>query len=266
MSKLIALGLALALVIVVAPPASGAAAGYSGLAAQLLADPSAVVRDATGRPISVFDLPATEARIILLPVGRDRPLPAGYEPPDLTWAAGRPVRQVAVDDLRAMIDAAAADGVDLAPISGYRSPDEQAAAYESSIRRAIDRSGGTIDRAEAEARAARFVAPLGHSQHQLGTAVDFSTWEIGYAIQPRFEDTTASRWLAARGWEYGFVLPYPRDKEARTGYTYEPWHWRWIGRTLAAALWRDGYVGHPEHVVDDYLRAVEEILDAEAVP
>ena len=271
MLKLIALGLTLILFFVVAPLGVGAAprfseSRFSELAARLSAEPSALLRDLDGRPVAVVDVPLGEARIVLLPVTRDRPLPDGYEPPDLTRAGGRPVRQVILGDLEAMIDAAATDGVELAPISAYRSPGEQAAAFESAVWRALGRAGGTIDRAEAEARAARFVAPPGHSQHQLGTAVDFSSWEIGYAIQPRFDETVASRWLAARGWEFGFVLPYPRDKEERTGYAYEPWHWRWIGRPLAAALWRDGYFGHPHYVVDDYLRAVEELMDAEAVP
>ena len=266
MSKLFALGLALALLLSTAPLAVGASSGYSDLATRLLAEPAALLRDLDGRPVAVFDVPLSEARIVLLPVSRERGLPDGYEPPDLTRAAGRPVRRIVLDDLRGMLDAAAADGVDLAPVSAYRSPGEQAAAFESAVWRAIGRADGTLDRAEAEARASRFVARPGHSQHQLGTAVDFSTWEIDYAVQPRFDETAASRWLAARGWEFGFVLPYPRDREERTGYAYEPWHWRWIGRPLAAALWREGYLGHPHHVVDDYLRAVEEVLNAEGVP
>ena len=241
-----------------------AAAGYSALAARLLTEPSAVTRDLEGRPVAIFDLPPAEARIVFLPVSRDRPLPAGYEPADLTRRAGRPVRQLVVADMHAMLDAAATDNVDLAVVSAYRSPVEQAAAFESSVWRAIGRAGGTIDRAEAEARVSRFVAPPGHSQHQLGTAIDVSTWEIDYAVQPRFDETAASRWLAANAWSYGFVLAYPRDKEGRTGYAYEPWHWRWVGRALASALWRDGYLNHPTLVADDYLRAVEEIMDAEA--
>ena len=264
MSKLIALGLTLAIVLVVVPLEAGAASRSSELATRLLAEPSAILRDLDGRPAAAFDFPLGEARIVLFAVTRERGLPDGYEPPDLTRAAGPPVRQIVLGDFRAMVDAAAADNVELAPVSTYRSPGEQAAAFESSVWRAIGRAGGAIDRAEAEARAARFVAPPGHSQHQLGTAIDFSSGEIGYAIQPQFDETAASRWLAARGWEFGFILPYPRDKEDRTGYAYEPWHWRWIGRPLAAALWRDGYLGHPVHVVDDYLRAVEEILNAEA--
>lgn len=240
-----------------------ATAEQASLVSHLLAEPTALTRDLEGRPTGVFGLPPGEARIVFLAVTRDRPLPDGYEPPDLSRRAGRPVRQIVVDDLLAMIDAAAIDNIDVAVVSAYRSPSEQAAAFESSAWRAIGQAGGSIDRAEAEARAGRFVAPPGHSQHQLGTAIDVSTWEIDYAIQPRFDETAASRWLAQNAWSYGFVLAYPRDKEARTGYAYEPWHWRWIGRPLAAALWRDRYLDHPTLVADDYLRAVEALMDAE---
>ena len=228
--------------------------------------PDAVVRDADDRPLTVFGLPAGEARAVLLPVSRWRAAPAGYVPPDLVYSLGRPVRSLLVDDYRAMVADAAADAVDLAIVSGYRSPAEQASAFEAAVWRQLARAGGSIDRAEAEARVARFVAPPGHSQHQLGTAVDVSTSEIGYTIQPRFAETTAGRWLAQRAWAYGFVLPYTQQGESRSGYAFEPWHVRWIGRSLAALLYADGYLEHPSLVVDDYLNALEEILDAEGLP
>ena len=125
-------------------------------------------------------------------------------------------------------------------------PDEQALAFESAVWSAMARAGEPIDRAEAEARMARFVAPPGHSQHQLGTAIDFSTWEINYAVQPTFAETEAGRWLEANAWQFGFVLSYTRQGEERSGYAYEPWHYRWIGRDLAAVLQRDGYHGPPD--------------------
>jgi zinc D-Ala-D-Ala carboxypeptidase len=238
----------------------------SPLAIQLAGQPPIVTRDGDGRAVAVYGVPSGDARIILLPVTRVRPLPDGYTPPDLAHVGGRLVRSMVVPDLTAMIDAADADGVDLAPISAYRSPGEQAMAFESAIWQAVGRSGGTLSREEAEQRAGRFVAPPGRSQHQLGTAIDFSSWEIGYAVQERFADTETARWLEAHAWQYGFVLPYPRHGEGRTGYAYEPWHYRWIGRDLAAILQRDGYLAQPTLVVDDYLRAVEELMGAERLP
>jgi len=238
----------------------------SPLAIQLAGQPPIVTRDADGRVIAVYGVPIGEARMVLLPVTRARSLPEGYVPPDLTYVGGRQVRSLIIPDLTAMIDAADTDGVDLAVISGYRSPAEQTLAFESAIWQAIGRAGGTLSREEAELRATRFVAPPGRSQHQLGTAIDFSSWEIGYAVQERFADTDTARWLEAHAWQYGFVLPYPRHGEGRSGYAYEPWHYRWIGRELAAILQRDSYLAQPAIVVDDYLRAVEELMGAERLP
>jgi len=236
----------------------------SSLALRLQREPVAVQRDSAHRPATVFGLPADEARMVLIAVDRQRPLPDGYTPADLVWVGGRQVRALVRDDLLAMIEAASSAGVELAPISTFRSPDQQELAFESAVWGAMAR--GATDRAEAESRSARYVAPPGHSQHQLGTAVDFSTWEINYAIQPRFAETQASQWLEEHGWEFGFVLPYPSHGEERTGYAYEPWHWRWVGRELAAVMQRDGYRDHPTLLADDYLRAAEEILSAEGIP
>ncbi len=236
----------------------------SSLALRLQREPAAIARDEARRPASIFGLPAADARMLLIAVDRQRPLPEGYTPPDLVWVGGRQVRSLMRADLLAMIASASAERVELAPISAYRSPDQQELAFESAVWGAMAR--GATDRTEAENRSARYVAPPGRSQHQLGTAVDFSTWEINYAIQPAFAETGAGAWLAQHGWEFGFVLPYPSNGEERTGYAYEPWHWRWIGRELAAVMQRDAYLGHPTLIADDYLRAAEEILTAEGLP
>jgi hypothetical protein len=236
----------------------------SSLALRLQREPVAVTRDDARRPSAIFGLPAAEARMLLIAVDRNRALPDGYTPADLVWVGGRQVRSLVRDDLIAMMDAAGTERVELVPISTYRSPDQQALAFESAIWGAMAR--GAIDRTEAESRSSRYVAPPGRSQHQLGTAVDFSTWEINYAVQPAFAETEAGRWLERHGWEYGFVLPYSLNGEERTGYAYEPWHWRWIGRELAAIMQHDAYRDHPTLIADDYLRAAEEILNAEAIP
>ena len=238
----------------------------SPLAIQLSGNPAFWSRADTGETTAIFGLLPSEARIVLLPVSHQRALPDGYVPPDLTRSGGRLVRSLIVPDLTAMIDAAAAEGIDVAVISGYRSPAEQTMAFESAVWQSLGRSNYTIDEAEAEARASRFVAPPGHSQHQLGTAIDFSTDEIGYGVQAAFAETAAGRWLATNAWQYGFVLPYPQQGEQRSGYAYEPWHYRWIGRNLAATLEGDQYMNASDRVVDDYLKAAEELLGAAGVP
>jgi D-alanyl-D-alanine carboxypeptidase len=238
----------------------------SPLARQLSNDPQLWPHSDTRDVTSVFGLPAGEARVMLLPVSHEHALPEGYVPPDLVRFGGHMVRGLIVPDLTAMVDAAAAEGVDIAVISGYRSPTEQTMAFETAVWQAIGRSNYTLDRSEAEARATRFVAPPGRSQHQLGTTIDFSTNEIGYGIHEAFAETGAGRWLAANAWQFGFVLPYPQQGEQRSGYAYEPWHYRWIGHDLAGALERDQYMNAPDRVVDDYLRAVQELLVAAGVP
>lgn len=251
------------------PPILAEAVGnrsLSSLALRLQQEQSAVTRDEYGHAVTVFGLPAHEARMLLLPVDRQRALPDGYRPPDLTWVGGRLVRAAARADLVAMIEAAESEGIEIAPISAYRAPDEQELAFESAVWSAMARSAEPINRAEAESRTARFVAAPGYSQHQLGTAIDFSTWEINYAVQPRFAETAAGRWLEINAWQYGFVLSYTRQGEDRSGYAYEPWHYRWVGRSLAAVLQRDGYLDHPTLIVDDYLRAAEELLAYEGIP
>ena len=269
------LGSALALMVLVsqlfpvaAPSLPFDVPGYrplSSLALHLQAETRAVTRDEAGRATAVFGLPPTEARMLLLPVDRQRALPDGYVPPDLVSFGGRQIRALVRPDLTAMIEAASKDNVELAPISGYRSPDEQSLAFESAVWQSIAR-GESANREEAESRMARFVAPPGHSQHQLGTAIDFSNWEINYVLQPTFADTEAGAWLEQNAWQYGFVLSYTRMGEERSGYAYEPWHYRWIGRDLAAVLQRDGYLNHPTLIADDYLRATEEILANENIP
>ena len=82
----------------------------------------------------------------------------------------------------------------------------------------------------------------GHSEHQLGTAIDFRSaddptppWELD-----DFADTAAGGWLHDHAWEYGFVLSYPKGEAAETCYAYEPWHYRYVGRDVAAAIHASG--------------------------
>jgi LAS superfamily LD-carboxypeptidase LdcB len=102
---------------------------------------------------------------------------------------------------------------------------------------------------EEEAR--RVSAEPGHSEHQLGTAADLTTADVGYDLTDAFGDTPAGRWLADNAHLYGFALSYPAGAEASTGYAYEPWHYRYIGPEHAAA-WRASGV-----TLGEYLRAAE---------
>ena len=166
-------------------------------------------------------------------VDKARGLDPSHAPDDLVDLAGRglglsksglSLRAVALDDLLAMSAAARTDGVTLVVSSSFRSYEQQ----ESLWRRAL----ATQPRAQVE----RELAPAGHSQHQLGTVVDFGSIDDGFAA------TDQGRWMAANAWRFGWSLSYPEGREEETGYRWESWHFRWIGRP-AAELVRDFFAG-----------------------
>lgn len=101
-------------------------------------------------------------------------------------------------------------------------------------------------------RTEELVALPGYSEHHLGTAVDFSSKEIETGQISAFSDTKAYKWLLENAWKYGFVLSYPEGKTQITGYTYEPWHWRYVGRMHAEILH-----AHPDLSLSEYLKLVE---------
>ena len=123
-------------------------------------------------------------------------------------------------DLLELSAACQASGSALVISSAYRSYATQAALFAAELE--------TKPKAEVE----QDLAVPGHSQHQLGTTIDFGSIDIS------FDDTAAGRWMRENAWRYGFSLSYPKGGEPITGYTWEPWHFRYVGRT-AAALIRD---------------------------
>lgn len=96
-----------------------------------------------------------------------------------------------------------------------------------------------ITQAEREANVATYSCPPGTSEHQSGLAVDVVQTSLPSQYQSliqEFGETEAGKWLAENCWKFGFVLRFPQDKEEITGIIYEPWHFRFVGRTHAAAM------------------------------
>ena len=147
--------------------------------------------------------------------------PAAYVPGQLVRVQGERLRSQAADAYKQFAKAAKAAGVNVMPISGYRSFSEQASLYDSYVRQ--------YGQATADTLAAR----PGYSEHQTGLAMDIGNASGTCALQACFANTPAGRWAAEHGWEYGFIIRYPAGAEATTGYTYEPWHLRYIGPALA---------------------------------
>lgn len=134
----------------------------------------------------------------------------------------------ALDALEEMLEAARSAGHDIRVRSAYRSYAEQVTTHEY------------WTNALGEEEAARRSARPGHSEHQLGVAVDLTSASVGWELEPEFGETAEGRWLSLNARRFGFVESYPDGAEEITGYRYEPWHLRYIGRTHAEWLRQSG--------------------------
>ena len=177
---------------------------------------------------------------LLVLVNKEYRLSENYVPSDLVSASlsgirkggSYQLRNVVIDDLRELVNQATEDGVDLSIRSGYRSYQDQLSTYNYWLRY----NGNNADYAD------RVSARAGHSQHQLGTAVDFSTSEIQDGIGGQFAPTKAAKWLEENAYKYGFVISFPRGYESVTGYNYESWHYRYIGKANAQEMINSGKI------------------------
>jgi D-alanyl-D-alanine carboxypeptidase len=158
-------------------------------------------------------------------------LASTYRPADLrsTSYAGLNgslyVRRLVIADLKSMAAAARSAGARLAVQSAFRSYATQKATFRYWVS------------VHGYAVAIKESARAGHSEHQLGTALDFR----GYSGSAPWNytdwaTTKVGAWLQRNAWRYGFVMSYPKGKTAVTCYQYEPWHYRYVGRTKAARI------------------------------
>jgi D-alanyl-D-alanine carboxypeptidase len=167
----------------------------------------------------------TDPASIWVVVNKTHPIrPLDFRP-DLTIVRGYQVAEPAARPLSRLLDAADAAGIGFKIESAFRSYD-----YQESVH------AGTVA-ARGRAAADRISARPGHSEHQTGLAVDLITpADPGCDFEQCFGRTPGGRWLRAHSWQYGFVVRYTAGNEAITGYAPEPWHLRYVGRPLAAAM------------------------------
>ena len=151
-------------------------------------------------------------------------------------AVNKTLQTEAADAFLAMQAAAAKDGVTIWMQSGYRSVDYQKNLYDKKTQ--YFRNKG-LSEAEAKKQAANIVNPPGYSEHNCGLAADLNSPEHT-DLTEGFENTEAFRWLSTHAVEYGFILRYPKNAEAVTEITYEPWHWRYVGPENAALIQQSG--------------------------
>ena len=220
--------------------------GSSGGALSPVASPSTTAQPATPEPTPTAanassptpsyteNLPCND---ILVPINKTHSLSRDCVPNDLVTLpasiaqGSQQLRAEAFGAIQELFAAAAADGYQLYVVSSYRSFDYQKNLYEHYVR--------TIGQAEADRTSAR----PGHSEHQLGTTADVSSASAGYQLEP-FIGTPEAAWVEANAWRFGFIVSYPDGTEEITGYTYEPWHIRYIGQELAREVQESGKTLH----------------------
>ena len=224
---------------------SASAASAISMPAQSIADSTVSSAENTAAPANALGLTADEARAMLADplmvlVNHTSKMPDDYtfdtKECGSATAVNKTLQTVACDAFLEMQKAAAADGVTVWMQSGYRSVKYQTGLYERKTKYYTDRG---YDTATAKEMAAAVVNPPGYSEHNCGLAADLNSPEHT-GLDESFENTTAFRWLCEHAVEYGFILRYPKGAEDKTEITYEPWHWRYVGRENAAKISASG--------------------------
>lgn len=170
----------------------------------------------------------------LILVNKSHGLNKAYEPEDLRKvrdaandrdAEYQKLRKAAAKSFRKLVAGAKAAGCTIKLTTGYRPYSYQKTLYKQYI----DMDGK--DKAE------QYSAKPGYSEHQTGLSADVSSPFVGYQLVRKYGRTKAGKWLAENGHYYGFIIRYPKGKEEITGYEYEPWHIRYVGKEAAAEIY-----------------------------
>jgi LAS superfamily LD-carboxypeptidase LdcB len=146
------------------------------------------------------------------------------------------IASIAYQDYLEMMDDCEDAGNQPAVCSSYRTQEYQENLFRKRVDRYVEDG---YDREEATRLAGTSVAIPGTSEHQLGLAIDIvdnRNWNLdeSQAKMP------TQQWLMENSWRYGWILRYPDEKSAITGIIYEPWHYRYVGREVAAEIYELG--------------------------
>ena len=164
-----------------------------------------------------------------------------FEPSDLrvvnaTGNRTHYLRDCAASALESMFAAAAQEGITLVTCSSYRSASYQASLYNNYVAMYGTATADTIS------------ARPGYSDHQTGLAADIGDHDQATVFTQAMENTGEGQWLYYHAHEYGFILRYPKGKEWITGYSFEPWHYRYVGVEYATAI----YNVSPDCTLEEY--------------
>lgn len=150
-----------------------------------------------------------------------------------------PVRYDIVDAVESLFKASKEAGLNLILVSGYRSYETQSSIYNNNIKN------------KGEVWTSKFSAKPGQSEHQTGLALDISSVSQGGGLYQSFGNTAEGKWLEENCANYGFILRFLKDKEDITGYTYEPWHFRYVGVDVAKYIMKNNLT------LEEYLKILE---------
>ncbi|HHW69550.1 MAG TPA: M15 family metallopeptidase [Tenericutes bacterium] len=161
---------------------------------------------------------------LLILVNKYNKLPSNYEPKNLVslgdYGIGKMI-DVAKEAFVQMAEDIKKEGLYIKSISSYRSYSSQESIYNRYVK---------IDGVEITDT---YSARPGHSEHQTGLTVDINM------VEDEFANTKEAKWLANNAHKYGFILRYPKNKEHITGYSYEPWHFRYVGKEVAKFIYEN---------------------------
>ncbi len=174
----------------------------------------------------------------LVVVNKKYSLPIDYKPSDLVVPnvsfsysgvlEQSYMRAPAAKQMEKMFAAAKKEGVTLNAVSGFRSGERQKVLYNNYVAR------------DGKAAADQYSARPGHSEHQTGLTFDISAPSDGNGLTAALGDTKEGKWIANNAAKYGFIVRYDRGFQSRTGYTYEPWHIRYVGVDVATQIKNNG--------------------------
>lgn len=181
-------------------------------------------------------------------VNQEFGLPEDYNPTDLVYPdvpflfkekiEKRKMRSEAAKALEKLFAGAKKDGIYLAGVSAYRSNATQKALFDRYVKK------------DGLEKAKTYSAEPGHSEHATGLAIDVSGSTGKFAAESGFADTEEAKWLDKHATEYGFIIRYPEGKQSITGYKYEPWHLRYVGKEIASDIAERGIT------LEEYYNAV----------
>ena len=203
--------------------------------------------------------PQHDADGLLFLVNRQYMVTDAYEPAELREAqVPGQVRQMRPEAAAALEEMYAAckeeTGATLISVSGYRSYTKQSRLYAAKLRRVNNNV----------AKAQEYVAPPGASEHHLGLAMDIGQ-QSKAALSAKFADTPGGIWAKENCWRFGFILRYGEEWESVTGYKYEPWHFRYVGKELAKEI-HDANVPFETWLIGYRVRVLQNMLKGEETP